>query len=499
MKNNILDEIILQQVLKECFDINYEGVESFIKSGFNVNSTSEINGVSVLFFCVERMRGMASGYFREQAIKIIKLLIENKAKIDSFTSDGFSALHLAVQHKLYDVVDIFIENKVNLNSSHVKTFNGTALAMAIKNNDPVMIKKLTENGADINNVQDQIISHTQTKHTIKTNEKLSAINYAIILKFYDLIPLLIDLGCDVNKTLNVDGETSLTHLVKDKKYDLVAKILKCGANPETIFSRRTRRSSRVISFPLLYAIETLDVKMVKVLLDNGANPNFVVPNNEKTIGSALLFSLFQLNVGMMIKGENPDDVTRSNIIAFKIIVEYLVKAGADVYQRHGAPLSALEFARNHNMQYILEVLLPNHKTELENIVKTEDVKSLLSLLQKPNIDINVELLPEKTALSLALAEKSWRIARILIANDIKIKESDLSINTSIQPEIIKSLLEEAHKLQKKHNNHSYYNFPQDNGFTLFDRFCDKGTKENKMFVVASPEHPIMRFDGVAPV
>ena len=61
---------------------------------------------------------------------------------------------------------------------------------------------------------------------------------AISLGNKEIINYLLELGADVN-TQDIEGDTPLHYAVKEMKYELLAELIKAGANPR-IWNKKNR-------------------------------------------------------------------------------------------------------------------------------------------------------------------------------------------------------------------------------------------------------------------
>ncbi len=155
---------------------------------------------------------------------------------------------------------------------------------------------------------------------------------------YECVDLLLSAGADVNK----DGDCALVQAAKKGDMDLVDILVEYGADVNKCLIAAILQGSRAIldlllakgadvnnpsadgDFPFLAALRSLDVEMVKLLLERGAAVNVVGPK-----GHTALMSVFEEKGGLMVAMfRKPHAVAE--------IVELLLSHGADATQ--GSPL-----------------------------------------------------------------------------------------------------------------------------------------------------------------
>lgn len=152
-------------------------------------------------------------------------------------------LTLALCEKKRKVLDWLLLKKVVLNDK-----DQPSILMACSNTDVKTVKRLIENGADVN-----------ARH--KTGK--SAMNAALYGNNYDLIPLLIEAGYDLKN----DG-SSLRQAVSNRQYKAITLLLEYGADvnfckPDMVFPYN--------STPVHIAARNNDLETVKRLVTYGAD------------------------------------------------------------------------------------------------------------------------------------------------------------------------------------------------------------------------------------
>ena len=81
-------------------------------------------------------------------IRIVKLLIEKKAKLNVKNNKGFTALHYAVLENKYDTVELLIDNGCDFDAADNN--GNTPLMTASRHRYIHIVKLLIENNAKVN-------------------------------------------------------------------------------------------------------------------------------------------------------------------------------------------------------------------------------------------------------------------------------------------------------------------------------------------------------------
>ena len=132
---------------------------------------------------------------------------------------------------------------------------------AIDNDSIVLLKKLLQDGYDIN--QKVILGH---EYELDEPDESSILFYAIRrFSSLDIINLLIEFGADI-KEINEDGLTALDIAIKFKRDDIVKLSIDNGIDVN-ISSRKSGIT------PLMLASCFSDTNIVSLLLENGAEIN----------------------------------------------------------------------------------------------------------------------------------------------------------------------------------------------------------------------------------
>ena len=184
--------------------------------------------------------------YNGEKIRLENLLATGDLDVNLCDEAGKTALHISIERRHYDLVDILLKAGLSVNATSDK--GETPLHLC---NDLEASKKLIEFGACINirNTREETPLHTSTKY-----QSVSLMEY------------LLTLGADVNAT-DKEGETALANVTKfgfcnAKFTDMAKLLLKFGADVNI--------QDAALKSPLHHACESSPLEIVKLLLEKGA-------------------------------------------------------------------------------------------------------------------------------------------------------------------------------------------------------------------------------------
>ncbi|CAG8789442.1 16144_t:CDS:2, partial [Gigaspora margarita] len=229
-----------------------EVVETLITNNAKIDATDN-NGKTSLHCAAEN-----------GCITIVETLIIKNAKVDSTDSNGKTALHYAAEYGHVTIVEALIKNNANANSTD--NDHCTPLFYAAKIGHKIIIHILTNNDANL-----EIAN--------KRNE--TALDWATENKHLEAVKLLLKVQARIEKMKDFDEQHfNYIFFATTNKYKNVVKLL-----------LEEKISENII---LNYTVEYLE--NIKILLENGANPKYIVDKNNRT---PLHWSAFEGNENMV--------------------------------------------------------------------------------------------------------------------------------------------------------------------------------------------------------
>lgn len=142
-------------------------------------------------------------------IDCVELLINSGCSVNTETSDGYTALHLAGDHK--NIIELLLRYNANPNrASYVR--QETPLMLAAKKGDVEWMKLLVEYGANVNsfNYSDQ-----------------SPLILAVVNNQLEAVRFLIEKKCGLNEN-DSDGFSAITYAIKLKNKEILKVLLQNG-------------------------------------------------------------------------------------------------------------------------------------------------------------------------------------------------------------------------------------------------------------------------------
>jgi ankyrin repeat protein len=323
-----------------------ETVDLLIRAGANVKTTNRY-GIAPLH--VAATLGSAS---------IVEKLLAAGADPQTATPDGETALMAAARNGDAASVKVLVARGANVHAA--ESWKGqTALMWAAAENNAEALKVLIEAGADIKarskgGVFTPFLFAVRAGHVDTSRALLDAgaelnapmadgtspLVLSLINGHYELASVLLDRGADPNAA--GQGWTALHQIAWTRRpntgfnlpgaiatggvnsLDVVRKLVKLGGN---INARQTREPrdgfrnqlNRIGATPFLLAAKSVDLPLMRVLLELGADPK--IPTEDGT--TALMAAA---GVGIWAPGENPGTDDEA-VAALKLVYEV---GGGDV-------------------------------------------------------------------------------------------------------------------------------------------------------------------------
>lgn len=254
----------------------------------------------------------------------------------------------------------------------------SALVQAIANKDLVEIKKLVENGADVNSVTSR---NSSLKEGYQRLAALPALNLALTMKSRDIAIYLLDHGADPDLTDGGDQENNpLAITISIDDAEMVQKLIEKGADVN-------REIWNIHHTPLSGA---RSVAVAKLLLDVGADPlsadtmHGIVAGKNMDIVRLVLSRGGRLDQASMADGDTPlhryikESYSAEPDPAY---VQFLVENGAPLDVLNYTKQTPYDLAVVHKFTRIADILsekggtMGDPQTALANAIIQSDVAS----------------------------------------------------------------------------------------------------------------------------
>jgi ankyrin repeat protein len=278
--------------------------------------------------------------------KVKKLLgagVSSRVKdmVQSVDPDGTTALHWAVDSGSVEIVDLLLKNGANVNAKYEKSGFITPLHLAATGGDIKIVQQLLSAGADLG---------AKYYYMDETPLHLAAKNgHANVVK------LLLEKGADINAVLQ-NGSTAL-HLAGSP--GVVAVLLSFGANVNS--KRRTDNAT-----PLYFAALNGKKEIVAFLLKNGADPTIMTtgPDGETPLHAAIVNGHLEIVPQLLTKrGMEMKDVKGATPLFAAVengqqkILELLLARGANIHTQNKEGITPLIAAIKRGDKEMVQFLL----------------------------------------------------------------------------------------------------------------------------------------------
>jgi ankyrin repeat protein len=320
-------------------------VDLLLRSGANAKAANRY-GVTPLY--IAALNSNAS---------IVEKLLSAGADPNSAMPDGETVLMTAARTGKADVLKLLIARGADIRA-HEPSKGQTALMWAAAENNAAAVKLLVEAGADLQERSrggsfTPLLFAVRAGHIDASRALLdlgakiedalpdgtSALVLATINAHYELSGFLLDRGANPNAA--AQGWTALHQIAWSRRHnagfnlpgpvatgdldslELVRKLVKLGAN---VNARQTKepkdgnrnQQNRIGATPFLLAAKSVDVPLLRVLLECGADPSIKTNNNTTPL-------MVAAGVGIWAPGENPGTHEEA-LAAARLILDL----GADV-------------------------------------------------------------------------------------------------------------------------------------------------------------------------
>ena len=284
---------------------------------------------------------------RNHNVTSIQELLTLKVNVHIRDSEGSTPLHLAAELGYLDIVKLLVQNGANIGAK--KYLSETPLQTAVINDRYEISEYLLENGAEVNT--DDIL--------------YGPLMIAVINCQVDLVKLLLFHGAAVNVhyQFEYENQTPLQTAIKNQNLKIIKALLKNGADPNYSFNSEE-------TVPAIdQALEIGNSAIIRMLLKHGAKPVtklldtldkkclFEAVKNQDVIGvQDILKSKVDLNIRNR-RGFTPLHVAVD--LGYFNIVKILVKNGANLdtidYNDERTPIYTAVFNGYYGIcKYLLE-------------------------------------------------------------------------------------------------------------------------------------------------
>lgn len=390
---------------------------------------------------------------KKNDLKLSHILAKNAADINAKAQGGMTPLHLAVMHTDVSVVDFLIKYGANIeairelkNSTNDTVAHYTPLKDAILLQRFRIIEHLLKNNANPNRRLDgETCLHIAFK---KNSSKIVELLVQYRADIYQKNPSLIFVATKngdanvvrcllkLNRKIAIDmknknGRSALHMAVIAKDINIVKVLLENNADPNI--------KDHDMQTPLHMASELADVSIVQLLIDKGADTNLKTALNY----SCLYIATNQGNIDIIkVLIANKADIHEKNhrcgsdalikavVMEFIDVIEYLMQQGSDVNTSDYEGISALMYAIEIKNTQIIQLLI-NAGANVMDIKANigafhhaciNESLDVVQLLINNGADVNQYTTSHSTPLHIACKKGDLDLVKLLIRNKANVNK-----------------------------------------------------------------------------
>ena len=320
---------------------------------------------------------------RFRNMDMVKYLVSEGANVNQGGDGrGKTCLHLAAEGSLMQAVELLLANGADINAESAE--DGTPLMTALRYGRPDAAREIarrTEPGDLLTAVVLGDIVSVRTK--LREDPKLAAAEFArgitplhaaMIVQEEAIAELLIDKGADVD-AVDAWKRTPLLYAIRSHDLDLVKLLIKAGADPE---KARDSENTRML-LPLEHAAGVGDAGIVSYLVKSGASVNTEGLNNDLPIAAAFMSWDREMAKLLASLGIDPDylgkhgstPLGRAIFYRFPETAAILVEKGGDPTLGKVNAKSPIEMAVSRGYLELVDLMLKKNRqlAESENVLR----------------------------------------------------------------------------------------------------------------------------------
>lgn len=381
-------------------------------------------------------------------LDIVQFLLEKNADPSSVDNSGSSPLHIAITYRHPAVASFLIKNKSNLTLKNVLGF--VPLVLAALFGDAYLVQECLAAGVNPNakNNEGKTALHfassfyddDMTKTLLKHKADPNLVDNSGSTPFHyvgspAIANLLLSKKVDINKANN-EGNTPLHTAALRGRSDIIQYLISAGAD-SSIKNNKGQTYRDMVTDPklllnlpvdekgntqLTHAVLDGNIKQIKTLLEEGADPNI----GSSKLHITPLHWACQLErpdiVSLLLKykaNPNVQDMYWKTPLHYAVegknlkVIELLLKDWADPEIEDKKGKTPYDLAKTKQQRDLIDTIYYGY-TKLHNAVRENDFDEVNKILQEKKININAQTYRKATPLHIAVDSNFRKIVEILL-------------------------------------------------------------------------------------
>jgi len=308
-------------------------------------------------------------------VLLLKYGLSHHFDMNTLDRNGNTPLTLAYRLDCQNIFKFLVKyldiNKPDANGN-------TILYYTILKEDMETLKYLISNGADVN---------------YKNKLGRSSLDLMII-QGYAYLDIVLDYSNEIFLNIpNLQGENPLITLIKINSYtveeqeDMIERLIRRGSDVNFVDS--------IGNTPLVYAIQKRSLPIVKSLVKNDANINYIMKSNQESI---LMYAIEMEELEIV-----------KLLVDYGANINYRNSAGETVLKKAAAKPEKLEI-----FEYLVEYDINNFTSQVISEMIEKERLDLINILLDHHFDINLKDENDDTPLVYAIKQRKVEITKHLI-------------------------------------------------------------------------------------
>ncbi|XP_063404188.1 uncharacterized protein LOC134687660 [Mytilus trossulus] len=456
-------------------------------------------------------------------IEVVKMLINNKANINTCDNEECSPLYIACQNGHTEVVQMLINNKADINKCNNEEYS--PLYIACYNRHTEVVQMLINNKADINKCRDTGASpvyiacqngYTEVVQMLINNKadinkcrdtEASHVYIACQNGYTEVVQMLINNKADINKCRDTDGVSPLYIACQNGHTEVVQMLIN---NKADINKCRDTGAS-----PLYIACYNRHTEVVKMLINNkadinkcrdtGASPVYIACQNGYTeVVQMLINNKADINKCRDTDGVSPLYIACQN--GHTEVVQMLINNKADINKCRDTGASPLYIACYNRHTEVVKMLI-NNKADINKCRDTgaspvyiacqNGYTEVVKMLINNKADINkCRDTDGVSPLYIACQNGHTEVVKMLINNKADINKCD---NEECSPLYVACQTRHTEVVKMLINNKADINKCRDTGASPIFIACYKGHAEIVEFLLKHKADCNHKWKGLTPL